>query len=43
MISFFHPLSFNGVVLGENLASIIFFPDSNVSDEKSLFLKSHLR
>ena len=24
MISFFHPLSFNGVVLGENLSSLLF-------------------
>ena len=35
-ISFFHPLNFNGVVLGENLLRS-FFPNSNVSDEKSLF------
>ena len=33
MISFFHPLNFNGVVLGENLSSL-----SKGLSEKSLFL-----
>ena len=34
MISFFHPLSFNGVVLGENLSSLL----SKGLSGKSLFL-----
>ena len=37
MISFFHPLSFNGVVLGENFSRSSFFLSKGLSG-KSLFL-----
>ena len=41
MISFFHPLSFNGVVLGENFLIMIFSPPQRFVGKKSFF-KSHL-
>ena len=41
MISFFHPLSFNGVVLGENLSRSSFSPFQRFVGKKSFF-KSHL-
>ena len=35
MISFFHPLNFNGVVLGENLSSLTFSPLQRFVGKKS--------
>ena len=37
MISFFHPLSFNGVVLGENLSSLTFSHPQRFVGKKVFF------
>ena len=38
MISFFHPLNLSGVVLGENLSTMIFFSFPKVCREKSVLI-----